>query len=214
MPDHGRQDASREVASAVRAVKELVTILTGLALTNTVVLLLTRGDYSRVADLADLPVISMLFSAAIVVTILHFHLSNTRHMDATYGATGSSYRQASLGVDSVCVILQSGILALMSFYVNRPHTALLIFGSLLVSDSLWTVIGFRGAPSYLTSLQIIWLLPWAVTGLLLAFALMGGHGAVSLYVGAAAMFLHNAFDVIYGWTFLFPTQSEGRMTLG
>jgi len=209
MPVDGRADTSEEVASAVRTVKEVVAVLTGLALTNSVVVLLTRGSYSNVTALQKLPVISILFGVVIIATIVRFHLANARHMDAAFGRTAEAkyYRGPSLGADSVTAILQSGMLAIMSFYVNDPHTILILLLILLSSDTVWTVANIGQGEIEPISYQRAWLLNTVATCIVLVLVIIIGH-RTSLYLGAIVVLMYTACDLIISWSFYFPSSGS------
>lgn len=201
--------------SAVSSLKEIVTVVMALTMTNTLVLLLTGGGYAQPRDLGDLPAETTIFSGLLILTIFRFYHGNVRHLDSVYGGEEQSSRviqpapRGGLGVDFFVILAQSILFAVMSFYAGHPEQLLILFTILLASDVIWTLVvqepsedddGF--------SHQRRWMLNnvSALVALLAVYAIVGGGHRTDflVYAGATIMLVNAVLDFAISWRFYFP----------
>lgn len=212
----GPKDPLAGTNSAVASLKEIVTVIMALTMTNTLVLLLTGGDYSFTRDLADIPAETAIFSGLLILNIFRFYHGNIRHLDSVYGweeHRGPIIRpepRGGLGVDFFVILAQSILFAVMSFYASHPTELLALFTVLLISDVIWTlVVQQPGEDEAWFSHQKRWMLNNFLTlmAILVVYAIVGGHRTDGLiYAGGAAMLLNAVFDFGISWKFYFPPK--------
>jgi hypothetical protein len=205
--------ASAPTASAISSVKEVVTVVMGLTLTNSLVLLVT-DNYTGTVDLRDLPFRTSLFSALLIFTIFRFYHGNMRHLDCVYGQGGGANNvrpapRGGLGVDFFVLLGQSTLFAIMGFYASRPNELLILFSILLGSDVIWTLLVQKPTEDAAEfSHQRRWLLNnvGALIVLLAVFAVSrgGDHANLFIYGGGTVMLANALLDFAISWTFYFP----------
>ncbi len=217
----GRDDPSAGVSSAVSSLKEIVTVIMALTMTNTLVLLLTKGKYAEVRSLGDLPLQESVYSALVILTIFRFYHGNIRHLDSVYGrreVRGHQVKPAprgGLGIDFFVIFTQSILFAVMSFYSGRPDELLVLFTILLASDVVWVLLVQQPSHDHAGfSHQRNWTLS-NVLALLAILAIYAISGGVSLtgslvYVGAFVILANAVFDFIINWTFYFPPRQKNK----
>lgn len=216
--DEHRADNSTDVASSLSSLKEIVSIVMGLALTNSILVLITRGHYTNVTSLSALPLQSALYTLVLVANIIRFYHGNVRHVDVLYGASaredagGIHGSLGSLGIDFFAVFVESVLFAVMSFYVNHGSDFLLLFMVLLVFDLAWNILTQQetnGAKD--VSHQRRWMLNnvgGVLAVVILYMAYQSHHHALWLHLGVGAVALNTAIDFAVSWAFYFPSFVE------
>ncbi len=201
--------------SAVSSVKEIVTVIMALTMTNTLVLLLTGGHYSDAKNLGDLPAEGIVFSGLLILTIFRFYHGNIRHLDSVYGGEERPHHTVKpapwggLGVDFFVILAQSILFAVMSFYASHPEQLLMLFVVLLASDVIWVLVvqqpsedqaGFSHQRKWMLN-NVLFLI-----ALLAVYAIAGGDRTDFLvYAGGTAMLFNAIFDFGINWSFYFPS---------
>jgi hypothetical protein len=215
-----------DIASALATITSILAIVNGLALTNTLLVLVTGGRYAEVIPLTKIPIANVAFAVVLMANIVRFYLGNVRHLDTTYRAQGvarpTSGRypepRLGLGVDFCVIFIQSSLFALMSFYVGSHSEYLSLILVLLVLDILWTVysqktmdrdegaVGTRDMGP-----QRLWLLNnlMACVGLVAFFQFHRSHPtqAWPLSAALAALAASTVTDFAVSWKFYFPASS-------
>jgi hypothetical protein len=194
--------------SAVSSLKEIVTVIMALTMTNTLVLLVTGGSYSSTRDLDEL-------SGILILNIFRFYHGNIRHLDSVYGLEEQGVPvvrpepRGGLGVDFFVILAQSILFAVMSFYADHPEKLLVLFTALLIFDVLWTLVVQQPGDQDSFTHQKKWMLNnfVALLAILVVYTSAGGTRTdVLVYAGAAAMLLNAAFDFGINWRFYFPPK--------
>jgi hypothetical protein len=210
-----------DVASALASAKSVFAIINGLTLTNTLLVLITGGHYSRVIPLGQLPVESVVLAVVLMANVVRFYHGNIRHLDAAYGsesvARAASGRhvepRGGLGLDFFIIFTQSLLFSLASFYVNAPSTYIPLFIVLLAFDVIWTVYSQQADGDQAASPQRMWLLNNLIAGAILIVLYLGiykSHGD-RLWARDAAVIVLAATTIIdfaLNWRFYFPGSTK------
>ena len=216
------QDISPErsdaIASVLRSLKEIVSIVMGLALTNCVMVLITRGHYTSVTALSALPLSSVLYSLVLIINIVRFYHGNLRHMDTLYGHSARKVMSSShghgpaplggLGIDFMVVFLQSILFAVISFYTSPRREFLLLFMILLAFDLVWNIVTQQVARDAKDMAhQKRWMLNnvvGVIVMLVMYLEYKQHHQELFLNYGAAALAVNTLIDFVLNWKFYFP----------
>ncbi|HET6570958.1 MAG TPA: nucleoside 2-deoxyribosyltransferase [Solirubrobacterales bacterium] len=206
-----------DVASALTSAKSVFAIVNGLTLTNTVLVLITGGNYSEVIPLGELNEDSIVLAVVLSANIVRFYHGNVRHLDAAYGtesiASAASGRhvepRGGLGLDFFIIFAQSLLFAMASFYINVPTTYILLFIVLLIFDALWTVYSQRTDGEFAGSPQRMWLLNNMVAAVFLGAFYLGFYQANTgrawaLIAAVIVLVLTTLIDFVLNWWFYFP----------
>lgn len=137
---------ARVSQSAVSSLKAIFSILMGLSVTNTLVVLIHAGG-TGTATLAGIEDLHGVFAAVLLFTIARFYLGNIRHVDDVYVAGAVDGRALDPHVNSASrfvrdftvLLLEALLFSLASFYVVHRTNFIEILMVLLVVDILWTV---------------------------------------------------------------------------
>lgn len=146
--------------SAINSLKEIVTIVTGVTVTNAIVVFLTDGDYTKVKSLEGFALEAITLFSILIANIIRFYHGNIRHLDTAYftelgNNSFGDIKQAGsrkTAVDFFVVFTESLVFAALSFYLVRPIGFFVIYYSLLAVDIIW----FLSTWSYTTSPKVFW----------------------------------------------------------
>ncbi|HEV2975664.1 MAG TPA: hypothetical protein VGX69_11850 [Solirubrobacteraceae bacterium] len=205
------------VSSVLHSLKEIVSIIMGLALTNCVMVLITGGHYAGVTALSSLRLASVLYSLVLIANIVRFYHGNQRHMDTLYGDAGRKTVSAhghgpaplgGLGIDFIVVFLQAIIFAVISFYASPRREFLLLFMVLLAFDLIWNILTQQVVHDARDlAHQQRWVLNnfVCVVGILVLYLKYKQHHTVLyLDIGASVLALNTLVDFVLNWRFYFP----------
>jgi hypothetical protein len=207
--------ASSDIGSVLLSLKEIVSIVMGLALTNSVLALITNHHYTSVLTLSALPLSGVLYTLVLIMNIVRFYHGNMRHMDSLYGvparklALSTHGSLGSLGVDFSVVFLESVVFAVISFYAGHRADFVLLFLILLAIDLLWNIVTLQeGSEARDVSHQR----GWMVNNVLAVVALLAlyfgyqnhHHDLVLLHVAVGVVALNTVIDFAISWKFYFP----------
>jgi hypothetical protein len=145
---------TRVSQSAVSSLKAIFSILMGLSVTNTLVVLIHRDGNGGIASLADVDRLHAAFAAVLLFTIARFYLGNVRHVDDFYVSGTVDGRtldprvnsDSRFIVDFTVLLIEALMFSLASFYVVHPTNFVEIAVALLAVDILWTVTTRGVAP--------------------------------------------------------------------
>jgi hypothetical protein len=205
------------VLSAVESLKEIVSLIMALTMTNTLVFLIAGENYPDAKGLTHVDAETAAYSALLIANIIRFYHGNVRHMDAVYGtalaASGSDSHgkpeRGNLGLDFFVIFGQSILFGVTSFYADARPEFVVLFIGLLFFDILWTLAAQQQQPgdTNFFAHQRKWLLNnlVAVVALLVAYAAYQGQDAdIYLHLGAGALALNTIADFVINWRFYFP----------
>lgn len=141
----GDEGIDPQIQSAMRSLKELLTIISGLAATNSVLQLMETTKLDGEYSLNRLEWSAGLLCFVNVLTIARFYHGNYRHLDEEYsGREGKGYTQPTLlsgsarvASDFVVVLIQALLLTFSSFLFSRPLQYIILIAGLLILDAIW-----------------------------------------------------------------------------
>jgi hypothetical protein len=213
------------VVSVLHSLKEIVSIVMGLALTNSILALITDGHYTSVSKLSQLPLTAVLYTVVLIVNIVRFYHGNMRHMDSLYGqparraARSTHGSLGNLGLDFIVVFFESILFAVISFYASHKSDFVLLFLILLGTDLFWNVITLQeGNDVRDISHQRGWMVNNVLAVVLLLVLYLTSHGEAHhrllLNIGVGVIAANTIVDFVISWKFYFPAfkVEEGLVT--
>lgn len=205
---------NNDLKSTISSLKEIVTIVAALAITNT----LLRTMPSTMDDLAfsDFDGLTVAIGAVLLLNVVRFHHGNMRHLDSVYmgGQSKLPARDASTvarrrtAIDFTVVFMQAIILAILSFLVIDAAAFITTFTTLLIIDVFW-YLGSEKASSDDTEIrhQRRWTLNnvSAVIALLITIAFRDQmHVSLFGVLGTVIIAVNAIVDFIVSSDFYFP----------
>lgn len=148
------RSAARASQSAVSSLKAIFSILMGLSVTNTLVILIREDGDPSVTALAGVDPLHAISAAALLFTIARFYLGNVRHIDDFYVAAMVDGKPLDprmnaaprFVVDFAVLLVEALMFSLASFYITREVNFIELLMALLAIDILWTVATRGVAP--------------------------------------------------------------------
>jgi len=208
--------AASDIGSVLFSLKEIVSIVMGLALTNSVLALITDHHYTSVLSLSSLPLAGVLYTVVIVINIVRFYHGNMRHMESLYGAPARNAALSThgslgnLGLDFSVVFLESIVFAVISFYSGHRGDFVLLFLILLAVDLMWNIVTMQeGSDERDVSHQRRWMMNnvlavLALFGLYFAYQNHHNHHPVLMHIAVGVVALNTAIDFAISCGFYFP----------
>jgi hypothetical protein len=204
--------------SAVLSLKTLFSILMGLSVTNTLVILIRRGEQSSVLSPASIghDALPLTVSVALLFTIFRFYLGNIRHVDDLYvnappnaldhGASANT--AARFTADLTVVLLEALIFGIASFYVLHAANFTELLMVVLVIDILWT------ASQGVSRHQSFWLINnlahlFAIS-ICFGFHIKYPHSVLPFYFAVGLLLTNGLADVMGNRHFYFAAGKKGQ----
>lgn len=207
------------VSSTIASLKNIVTIVAGLAITNAIISLFVVNN---VADFTSATPKTFLLFAIFLLNIIRFHHGNMRHLDTTYtpepgkvGLTHSPVGSAGkTALDFFVIFFQTVGFAVLSFLLRQSSEFVVLFTSLIAIDVLW-FLGVHGMVTDPSSFlhQKKWTINNVVTllALLILIASSANLGdTVYFYLCFGCILLNTVVDFWISWAFYFPGAEYQR----
>jgi len=196
--------------STLDSLKSIITLLAGLTITNSSIILLTDNSYSRVVNIDSLPLQSILLYFVIIINIVRFYHGNTKHIDIEIVSEQETRKIGGikLAADFFSILLQSIIFSIMSFYLNNNETFVAIFTVLLGIDIFWYITTNNFADKKHYDHQKRWTINnlIAFVVLLLIFLIKLDTSSSLFFVLAyITILLNTIIDYIISWKYYFPS---------
>jgi hypothetical protein len=186
-----------DIQSAVSSLKKIVTIVSGLAITNTLnTLVVTQANRVNLLGFVHLQWYRLLLSALLIITIVRFHHGNIRLLDKTYllgeeeeVRSTSIPRKRQLLFDFVVIFLTSVLLAFMSFFIGPDFFPL--FAILLFVDLVWFLVTNRWSGDSVQQ-------KWAINNLMfgLGIIILLFSQASLLQAGISSVWVNMAYVIL------------------
>jgi hypothetical protein len=191
-------NATRE-ATRTLDLREVLATVNSLALTNTLVVLITGARYSQVITLAHLRGGEICFAFVLLVNIIRFYHGN---MGIFRGVDG----RAPLASDFVVIFLQTVIFSVTSFYVYSHADFIALFIVLLALDTAW-LYWIRRSEAAADALGV-WvgnnLVAIVLMSGLYLYAQLGSSASLALYAALTILAGNTLYDLIKTRAFYFP----------
>lgn len=222
-------DRTGTTASSVDSLKELITIISGLAATNSVLQFMNGLRTSDGYSLSHADLVPSLMFVVTILMIVRFYQGNIRHLDEEYsGHSGKAYSAPSalslssrVATDFVVILIEALLLTGLSF-LQRSYTEFAAaLATLLALDAIWfffvhffTSRQAASLGSRLEGRALLWMLNNGVfaliEGILAAWHLTPNNAqALGLTIALAAA-INALLDMTLLFHFYFPHQPAGR----
>ena len=229
MPMASCHMSNRETESSVSSLKELVTIISGLAATNSVLKFMGQLQTGNMYEFSRVRLVSAVFFVTTIVLIVRFYQGNIRHLDEEYtGHLGKAYSAPSalsvpirIATDFAVILSEALLLSALSFLQFSPPNFAATLSVLLGLDAVWFFfVHFFTAGASLslrTPLEgraMLWMINNAVfsiaEGVLAATYHVTSHPfALGLTIGLCALG-NSLLDIVLLFSFYFPGRERGR----
>jgi hypothetical protein len=203
--------------SGVSSLKAIFSILMGLSVTNTLVVLIKSNGEGSITPFADLDPLHLVFAGVLLFTIARFYLGNVRHVDDFYvnasvdgvpldpHATSAS----RFALDFTVLLIEALMFSLASFYIVHPTNFIEIVMALLVIDILWTTSASADAPH-----SWFWLRNNLVHVLLIAvcfgFHLKYETSLLPFYFAIGLLLTNGLIDMVWNRGFYFADRGHEK----
>ena len=155
MHNQNNFDIEKKVLSTINSLKEVVTIVTGVTITNAIVVLITGGTYLNIRSFEEFELKAIICFILLIANIIRFYHGNIRHLDDTYAPMVRSNASKDvklihprfIGLDFFVIFAQSVLFAAMSFYINKATEYFCCFLVLLIVDVVWFLYLYRYTPN-------------------------------------------------------------------
>jgi hypothetical protein len=210
------------LAAALASVKSLVSIVMGLALTHTIVTVLSSDERGRasgrqnsgsdpatILPLSHVSLTSALCAAAVITAIIRFYHGNNQLLESLYGDSSDPERSGAvsgIGINSIVIMVQSVFFAVMSFYVDGDRQLILLFALLLLLDIFWYIANIAATDTDPGALKQQRGWTYNNIGFLFILAVLyyTKNGSWAVTAGAMAIIVNTGNDFRISWEFYFP----------
>jgi len=201
------------IDSTISSLKNVVTIVAGLAITNAII---TVFVVNNVADFKRLTIDTSLLFFLFILNVIRFHHGNVRHLDTTYTSdpgkvaivhkpVGASGKTA---LDFFVIFFQSVVFAVLSFLLKQPNSFFALFAALIAVDVLW-YLAVHGMVT--DKSRFLHQKRWSINNVatLLALLIVLAHSAriansFHFYICFFLVLLNTVVDFAISWEFYFP----------
>ena len=204
------------IISTISSLKEIVTIVTGLTITNAILQLMTTTSTATASGLGTISFQTLLLFILLVMNVIRFYHGNMRHLDTTYTAEWGKGSSGDLklsggrktAIDFFVIFSQSLVFAFISFLLRVPLDFFALFVALLVADVVW----FLGVYQFTSDRKAFdhqkqWTLNNTISVFALLIAISSGavlDPIVHVYLLWGILVLNTLIDFTVSWDFYFP----------
>src|ERR1051326_6691041 len=199
--------------SAVSSLKAIFSILMGLSVTNTLVVLIRNNGKSPVTAFVGIDPMHAVFAAVLLFTIARFYLGNVRHVDDFYVNAAvdgvpldpSASSASRFALDFTVLLIEALMFSLASFYIVHPTNFIEIIMALLAVDILWTTSARGVAPHsrFWFNNNLFHLLAIAIC---FGFHLKYDMSRVPFYFAIGLLFTNGMADMVGNRSFYFADR--------
>lgn len=199
---------SLRLDKATGSLKQLVSIVTGVTVAQSIYLFVSNGSYSSIRTFETFSPPSIIFFVLMISNLLRFYHGNMRLLDEYYSSGDNHRPPRRLDVDFFVIFGQSVLLAAMSFYVGKTREFFTLYTALLIVDVIWFFITLGFAETWLEfRRQRNWAINNVITviALILVYANRASFSPeVYFYVLVGLIIANTLADFVISWLFYFP----------
>ena len=214
-----------QLQSMINSLKEIITIIVGLALTNAIIQFLMVGGTVR--EITEISLGSAVIFILLIINMIRFYHGNFRHLDVTYSST--NFQELASGdiryhpieekvtMDFFLILIESLILCVMSFYQVKPIYFFYIFSGLLIVDIIWFFATYHFVPNREAFQHQK---KWAINNIVAIILLLiicsfsvSVDQEILTYASSIVLFANTIGDYRENWHFYFPIpfrEKEGK----
>jgi hypothetical protein len=218
-----------QLQSMINSLKEITTIIVGLALTNAITQFLVVGGTLR--EVTEISFESILIFVLLIVNMIRFYHGNFRHLDVTYslneygkslhGSVKQHPIKEKVVTDFFFILLESLILCVISFYQGRAIYFFDCFISLLIVDVIWFFSTYHFTSSReqfehqkkWTANNVTAIILLLITCSSLAYvpqAILAYIPSFITYIASVIIIINTVRDYQQNWAFYFPVPSSSK----
>jgi hypothetical protein len=204
--------------SALESLKGLLSVLAGLTVTNSLLIVYTGGSYSRILKPGEMDPYAILCCVLLLANLVRFYHGSLRCLDEFHsprpsrslGDSAMAQPRRGLGLDFFLAYAKATAFAAASFYIGQPSFFCWVIITLLSLEIVWFLATRSLSPTARTGKrQLLWLvvnfttvLVFLVTKAINLQPMLGEQ----VYVGLlATVFSANTIiDLWLSWAFYFP----------
>jgi hypothetical protein len=201
-----KDNAKHELAMTLDSLGGVLATVNSLALTNTLIVLITGARYSQVIPLTRLKGGEICFALVLLVNIIRFYHGNIRVL-RQFGANDSR-PHPTLATDFAVIFLQTVMFSVASFYIYSHGDFIALFIVLLVLDSAWLywIRRSEGSGEALGVWIVNNLLAVAAMSLFYSYSQLAHGASWALYAALAVLACNTIYDLVNTKNFYFPSD--------
>ncbi len=204
-------------SSAVTTLKEVLVIITGLTMTNSIIVLIAKGNYENINSILNIDPVDYLFFILLQLNIVRFYLGNVRLLDDCYflsfecAPSEGTNRTKNLPLDYSVVLVTGILFALLSFYLRNIQDFFVIFAIILTIDIIWFVVTWKDVQDAKIRNQRKW---WTINNVSVVLPIAFGHyvpnpeASFLWLIPFFATLVNTVIDFILSWKFYFFTSTS------
>ena len=205
--------------TAIESFKAIITIITGLTITNSIVMLLTNSSYKDVYSFKDLSWISILTCLFVVINVIRFFHGNIKHINEEYVYDFQQYRAKATSVggrfiaDFIVIFTQSIIFSIMSFYINHYSNFIIAVLVLLLVDIMWVISKFKFENAKEILRYKVWLINNLSIGVIITviFFTKIAYSNFAITITYTLLYINTAIDYYFNRHYYFPPIKKDKM---
>jgi len=191
--------------TTVESLKEIISIVTGLTITNSTLVLLTKGTYNDIYPITGLSGISILLFLFVTINVIRFYHGNMKHINSGYlrDYQGFSIRVsggARLAIDFFVIFMQSILFSIMSFYLFDFNSFIPVFLLLLGIDIIWNLSKWTLDDRKELVHHKVWFLNNLICGIAIAIIFFTIEGNTKVILVCTTLFANTLLDYCIGNT--------------
>jgi hypothetical protein len=199
----------------IELLKQVIIMITGITITNSILVLFTKGTYGFIYPIYTLSLTSFFLCIFTIISCLRFFHGNMKSLyneQQFYNENISSGKW--LFIDFIVLSIQSLIFSVLSFYINYPRLFIAIFLILLFFDGVWGFVKYIYLKYYIErkknetvlnkyNVYFKWFIINLICGIFLLIILLEEYGEKPAYL---ILIINTVFDYIINWNYYTPSQ--------
>jgi hypothetical protein len=210
----------KSMHSTISSLKEIVTIVAGLTITNAIVQIVSTTSIDGIPSIRVVNINALLLFIILIINVIRFYHGNIRHLDSAYtlelgkGSSGDLNHSGgkNIGIDFLIIFVQSLIFAILSFIIKNSTEFFFIFTILLTIDIIW----FVGIYQLTTEKDAFsHQKKWTINNLVFVILLwifisqsINISSNINFYILSSLICINTIIDFVISWNFYFPSYKN------